>query len=179
MQGKNTLHKPALRLIEGAFQAPETWVWFCGHCGTPSARVEPPSPSARVCKSCEMGLLLEAREDTVPAPSDAFLVVDAALRVQALSTEAEVLLGVDEKGAVNSPLLELIAPADAEGSTPAGLAAAIAEAASGVDEPVRVFLRPGNMFGVRLRARIAPCGPPRAALVVLETVSPSLRAVTR
>ena len=179
MQGKNKLQKPALRLIEGAFQAPETWVWFCGHCGAPSAHVEPPLPGARVCNACGMGLLLEAREDTAPAPSDAFLVVDAALRVQALSAEAEVLLGVDEKSAVNSPLLELMAPADAEGSTPTGLAAAIAEAASGADEPVRVFLRPGNTFGVRLRARIAPCGPPRAALVVLDTVRPSLRAVTR
>ena len=132
-----------------------------------------------MCESCGLGLLLEAREDTIPRAADAFLVVDSALRVQALSAEAEVLLGVDEKLAVNSPILELIVPADAEAATPAGFAAAIAEAASGVDEPVRVFLRPGNTFGVRLRARIAPCGPPRAALVVLEAASPSLRAVTR
>ncbi len=126
-----------------------------------------------------MGLLLEAREDALPSASDAFLVVDSALRVQALSAGAEALLGVDEKTAVNSPVIELMVPADAESQTPAGLAAAIAEAASGADEPARVFLRPGNTFGVRLRARIAPCGPPRAALVVLEAARAGLHAVSR
>jgi hypothetical protein len=30
-------------------------------------------------------------------------------------------------------------------------------------------VRPWNTFGVRLQARIAPCGPPRAALIVLGT----------
>jgi hypothetical protein len=29
-------------------------------------------------------------------------------------------------------------------------------------------VRPANTFGIRLTARIATCGPPRAALVVLE-----------
>jgi hypothetical protein len=178
MQGKNTLQKPALKLIEGALQAPETWVWFCGRCAAPAPREDPPPPTARVCESCGMGVLLEAREDTAPAPSDAFLVVDSALRVQAMSAAAELLLGVDEKTAVNSPVVELMVPADAEGSTPAGFAAAIVEAASGADEPVKVFLRPGNTFGVRLRARIAPCGPPRAALVVLEPARPGLHAVS-
>jgi hypothetical protein len=33
---------------------------------------------------------------------------------------------------------------------------------------VSAFVRPWNTFGVRLRARVASCGPPRAALVVLE-----------
>ena len=42
----------------------------------------------------------------------------------------------------------------------------------------RAFVRPWNTFGVRMRARIATCGPPRAALIVLETGrGPSLRAV--
>ena len=47
-------------------------------------------------------------------------------------------------------------------------------------EPVHAFVRPWNTFGVRLRARIAPCGPPRAALVVLDP-SPArpLRALPR
>jgi hypothetical protein len=41
-------------------------------------------------------------------------------------------------------------------------------------------VRPWNTFGVRMRARIATCGPPRAALIVLDSGrSPTLRAVPR
>jgi len=41
------------------------------------------------------------------------------------------------------------------------------------------FVRPWNTFGVRLRARVASCGPPRAALVVLEhQQARSLRVVS-
>ena len=52
--------------------------------------------------------------------------------------------------------------------------------AEGNEEDIsRSFVRPWNTFGVRLRARIATCGPPRAALVVLENGRPpALRAVT-
>ena len=55
----------------------------------------------------------------------------------------------------------------------------IAMAADGQDpETSRSFVRPWNTFGVRMRARIATCGPPRAALVVLENARPpALRAV--
>ncbi|HEY6524495.1 MAG TPA: hypothetical protein VIY10_12035, partial [Solirubrobacteraceae bacterium] len=61
-----------------------------------------------------------------------------------------------------------------------GFAAAIAQASAGDDpDTSRSFVRPWNTFGVRLRARIATCGPPRAALVVLENGRPpALRAVT-
>jgi hypothetical protein len=65
-------------------------------------------------------------------------------------------------------VMQLLVPADAEAGRPARFAAALAEAASGADEPVSAFVRPWNTFGVRLRARVASCGPPRAALVVLE-----------
>ena len=45
-------------------------------------------------------------------------------------------------------------------------------------DTVIVTVRPWNTFGVRMRARIAPCGPPRAALVILEDpTSRPLRAV--
>ena len=47
----------------------------------------------------------------------------------------------------------------------------------GADSAI-VTVRPWNTFGVRMRARIAPCGPPRAALLVLEDpTSRPLRAV--
>ena len=47
-------------------------------------------------------------------------------------------------------------------------------------DTARAFVRPWNTFGVRMRARIATCGPPRAALIVLDSGrGPALRAVPR
>jgi PAS domain-containing protein len=131
-----------------------------------------------VCTSCGLGLLLETREDALPTDRDAFLVVDRALLVQAMSKQAESFLGLTEEMAINKPVAELLVPADAEAQGRTGFAAAVAQAAGGDDsEMARSFVRPWNTFGVRMRARIATCGPPRAALVVLEDGRPPLRAV--
>ena len=139
-----------------------------------------PAPTARVCTSCGLGLLLEAREDAIPDSRDAFLVVDSALLVQAMSREAQSLLDLSEEMAVNKPVAELLVPADAESQGPTGFAAAISQAADGQDpDTARSFVRPWNTFGVRLRARIATCGPPRAALIVLDSGRAPLRAVPR
>jgi PAS domain-containing protein len=121
-----------------------------------------------VCRSCGLGLLLETRRDVVPSDRDAFLVIDTALLIQAMSRRAQLLLAVSEEEAVNRSVAELLVPADTEAQGAAGFAAAIAEAARGGDDPSNVFVRPWNTFGVRMRARIAACGPPRAALVVLQ-----------
>jgi hypothetical protein len=103
-----------------------------------------------------------------------------SLSVQAMSREAQSLLGVTEEAAIDRPVAELLVPADTEAQGRTGFAAAIAQAAAGDDpDTSRNFVRPWNTFGVRLRARIATCGPPRAALVVLENGRPpALRAVT-
>jgi PAS domain S-box-containing protein len=132
-----------------------------------------------VCPACGLGLLLEAREDAVPEAQDAFLVVDSQLLVQAMSGAAQRFLGMTEEMAVNRPVSELLVPADAEAEGRGSFAAAVAQAADGEDqETSRRFVRPWNTFGVRMRARIATCGPPRAALVVLEDGAPRrLRAV--
>jgi PAS domain-containing protein len=159
--------RPALRLVEGGVQAIE-WAWFCGHCAAPAPSGQPPAPTARVCRSCGLGLLLESRRDVVPTDREAFLVIDSSLLIQAMSRRAQTLLAVSEEEAVNRPVAELLVPADAEAQAAAGFAAAIAEAARGADDPANVFVRPWNTFGVRMRARISSCGPPRAALVVLQ-----------
>src|ERR1700685_3611333 len=87
---------PALRLVEAAAAAPIEFTWFCGHCAAPSRGDEPPAPLARVCRSCGLGVMLEARTDIVPSARDAFLVIDSSLLVQAMSRRAEVMLGVTE-----------------------------------------------------------------------------------
>jgi len=161
------MSRPTLRLVEAPAQAPVEWAWFCGHCAVQTPGSDPPAPVARVCRSCGLGLLLETRVDAVPQRHDAFLVVDSALLVQAVSIEAERLLGVEEEMAVNQPVAQLVVPADAEARGASGFAAAVAEVMTD-DEPVQAYVRPWNTFGVRMRAKIAACGPPRAALVVLD-----------
>jgi PAS domain-containing protein len=156
-----------LTLVQSAVADPIEFTWFCGHCAAPSRGDEPPAPLARVCRSCGLGVMLEARTDIVPSARDAFLVIDSSLLVQAMSRRAEAMLGVTEDGAVNRPVVQLLVPADAEAGR-TRFAAALVEAAAGADEPANAFVRPWNTFGVRLRAKIASCGPPRAALVVLE-----------
>jgi hypothetical protein len=173
------MQRPALTLVEGGIDTAVTYQWFCGHCAAPSPSGSAPAPTARVCSSCGLGLLLEAREDAIPDSRDAFLVVDSSLLVQAMSREAQSLLDRSEEMAIDKPVSELLVPADAEAQGRVGFAAAISEAADGQDpETARSFVRPWNTFGVRMRARIATCGPPRAALIVLDSGRPrALRAV--
>ncbi len=159
---------PALRLVEAAGGKTVQWSWFCGHCAA-SAPAGAPARAARVCRSCGLGLLIETRSEVVPTERDAFLVIDRALQVQAMSRGAQILLAVSEQEVVNRPVSDLLIPADAEAHGRAGFAASIAAAARGSDDPISAIVRPWNTFGIRMRARVAPCGPPRAALVVLQT----------
>jgi PAS domain-containing protein len=172
--------RTALTLVSGGMpDVAVEWRWFCGHCAAPSPSGSAPPPTARVCASCGLGLLLETREDAVPDSRDAFLVVDSRLLVQAMSREAQTLLGLTEEAAIDKPVAELLVPADAESQARAGFAAVIAQAADGQDpDSARAFVRPWNTFGVRLRAKVATCGPPRAALIVLDGGRPpALRAI--
>lgn len=177
MNGPATAIRPELRLVHGAVEAPVEWSWFCGHCAERAPGDAPPVPNARVCRSCGLGLLIETRTDAAPESNDAFLIVDGSMHVHGLSRQAEQLLGLREDLAVNRPLSELLVPADAEAGSSSALAAAVADAVARGGEPLGVFVRPANTFGVRVRARIVPCGPPRAALIVLESDRPRLRVV--
>ncbi len=96
------------------------------------------------------------------------MVVDNTMSVCAVSGAAETLLATTETDAVNRHVTELLVPADAETQGPENLAVAVTWAARGDEGAHSVTVRPSNTFGVRLRARIAPCGPPRAALLVFE-----------
>ena len=95
----------------------------------PSRGVQPPPPNARVCGSCGLGLLLEARRMPSRADRDAFLVVDSLLLVQAMSRHAETFLGVTEEArSIDKPVAELLVPADAEARAGRRFAAALVEA---------------------------------------------------
>lgn len=156
----------ALALVPRSNEETEQPIWFCGHCGERPALSGAPALDARVCQSCGLGLLLETGANAAPKPGGAFLVLDRSLSVCAVSSGAETLLATAETEAVNHHVTELLVPAESEGGR--HLASAVTWAARGEEEFRDVFVRPANLFGVRIRARIARCGPPQAALLVFE-----------
>jgi hypothetical protein len=141
--------------------------WFCGRC---AERFDGPDSMSvpRVCPSCSLGMVLQAPTSAIPAPDASFLIVDSSLSVQAVSAHAERTLDVTEERAVNRHVTELLIPGEAEPKAGSGLAAAITAAAAGDQREERVAVRPSNTFGIRMLARIVGCGPPRAALIVLD-----------
>ena len=154
-----------LAVVPDATPSDSPQVSFCSHCG---ARPAGEDDASRVCHSCGMGLILQAPAEVAPGVGDSFLVLDGSLSVCAVSAAAEGLLATRETDAVNRHITELLVPADAEAQGPANLAVAVTWAARGDDAARRVVVRPTNTFGVRLKARIASCGPPAAALVVFD-----------
>ena len=161
-----------MKLVDTA--GPETTEthWFCGYCGT-AANGAPPLPMSRVCEHCAAGLLLEAPADVAPDCNDAFLVVDARLTVQAVSRRAEQIFGVVEAEVTDHPITELLTDADVEIDDSQSFGAALLSAALDDEGRRSTFVRPRDAYGIRIRARISHCGPPRAALIVLETPGPS------
>jgi PAS domain-containing protein len=139
---------------------------FCGHCGRPPEVTEA-QPATRVCRRCGLGLVLQAPKGIAPQVVEPFVVVDSRLEVCAVSRKAEDLLGVPETRAVNRKISEFLIPAEAEASRPEDLLTQLVVAATSQEDAHTVVVRPVGEFGVRYRARIGPCGPPRAALIVL------------
>lgn len=155
-----------LRLSDGG--GPAAWretQRFCGHCAAEPGR-DVPRP-ARVCEECGLGIVLEAAADAAPRPDEPFLVVDSALTVCAVSRRAEELLGVLELEAIHHHVGELLVSAQGDGAAHQLLDALIAGGA-GREGGEDIVVRPANTFGIRLRARVAPCGPPSAMLLVLR-----------
>jgi hypothetical protein len=159
--------RSALALVPDTLPEPSPSVWFCSHCGSQHGTDED-EPDSRVCDDCGLGLLLQTRSDVAPRDGGAFLVLDRSLSVCAVSEAAERLLATRETDAVHRHLTELLVTADAESQGRSSLASAVTWAASGDSASHTVTVRPANTFGIRLTARIAGCGPPRAALLVFD-----------
>ena len=165
------LPSPTLRLVEPAVPETAETHWFCGYCGAaPTGAV--PTPMSRVCEHCASGLLLEAPADVAPDSNDPFLIVDSRLTVQAVSRRAEQIFGVVEADVTDHPIAELITDADVEVDDSQSFAAALLSAALDDEGRHSTFVRPRDAYGIRIRARVSHCGPPRAALIVLETPGP-------
>jgi PAS domain-containing protein len=156
----------ALRPVEVDERGHEV-ISFCGHCAMPPGPLRHAPPS-RVCGHCGLGLVLQATVDLAPRPDEPFLVIDTTLSVCAVSAAAEELLGIDETQAVNKHVADFLVPADANAPSAENLLALLVDVASGFGESRTTIVRPRQEFGVRFKARIGPCGPPHAALLVLS-----------
>jgi hypothetical protein len=142
-------------------------IHFCSRCGCPAEQA-PGRPEARrrVCDQCGMGMVLSCPRDALPGDASAFLIVDHELEVRAVSKAAERYFG-KEGELIGNPLLELV-------TSPLGddqLARKAATAAQRTTDPVIMPLRLASPKGSdvgTMAARIATCGPPRAALITVE-----------
>ena len=145
---------------------------FCTRCGIIAAEPEVhgvPFGFDRVCGRCGMGVMLTTPRQALPGPGAAFAVVTREGRISAVSEAAEPLIG-EEAGLVGMPIGSALASADGDDH----LARQVARAAGAGREVARANLTPVLQPAgrpTRLTARIANCGPPRAALLVLERAS--------
>ena len=123
----------------------------------------------RVCQRCGMGVMLSAPSVALADAGAAFVVVTRQGRISAVSEAAERLVG-EEPGLLGMPVTTAVTSPTDE----AQLLRSLARAAGGGREIVRgPVIHAGQRSGRpgKMNARIAGCGPPRAALLVLEQAS--------
>jgi hypothetical protein len=140
---------------------------FCSRCGHPAD--EPagrPELRRRICERCEEGMLLSCSRDALPGDAAAFVICTYDLSVTAVSQAGERIFG-KEQDVVGGSLLSLVTSplGDDQLARHAGLAAQ--RACDPVVMPLRLASADAEKVGT-LAARIATCGPPRAALLTVE-----------
>jgi len=142
---------------------------FCSRCGQPSEeppRNGKPAERDRVCTDCGMGLMLTCSRKALPGEAAAFLVVAVDLLVGAVSKGAEKIFGL-ENDLLGTPLLDIV-------TSPMGDSELTTKVARATQRPIEPHVMPvrrrsGTKAAVgTMAARIATCGPPRAALVTVE-----------
>jgi hypothetical protein len=113
-----------------------------------------------------MGVLLTCSRDALPGDAAAFLICTYDLGVTAVSLAGERFFGREDE-VVGRHLLDLVMSplGDDQLTRHAGLAAQ--RACDPVIMPLRLTSSKADEVGM-LAARIATCGPPRAALVTVE-----------
>ena len=142
---------------------------FCTRCA--ASAEEPEAQSVpfgfdRVCGRCGMGIMLTAPKKALAGPGAALVIVTREGRISAVSEAAEPLIG-EERGLLGMPIGSALTSTEGDDR----LARQVARAAGAGREVAAATLTPVLQAGdtpTRLNARIASCGPPRAALLVLE-----------
>ena len=151
---------------EGDEQAPP--IRFCSRCGHPSE--EPPQRTpvhGRVCGRCGMGLMLTCSRDALPGDAAAFVIAMFDLSVSAVSEAGERIFG-REQTLVGRSVLELVGSPLGDEQLARHVGRAAQRACDPVVMPVRLQANERLQRVGTMAARIATCGPPRAALVTVE-----------
>jgi hypothetical protein len=141
---------------------------FCSRCGHPSD--EPPhrpNLRGRVCDSCGMGMMLTCSRDALPGDAAAFLIATFDLTISAVSEAGEKIFG-SEQSLVGLHVLDLIGSPMGDDQLARHVGQAAQRACDPVVMPVRLHSAKHSGNVGTLAARIATCGPPRAALVTVE-----------
>lgn len=141
---------------------------FCSRCGYPSE--DPPGElqsQKRVCGRCGMGMILSCPRDALPGEAAAFLILDYELNVTAVSEAAERYFG-KEKALIGTHLLELVTSPLGDDQLARKASVAAQRPCEPVVMPVRLAAADSSSKVGTLAARIATCGPPRAALLTVE-----------
>jgi hypothetical protein len=137
---------------------------FCSYCGyPPMGRWR--SLAHRVCMRCQMGTVLRAPPGLQPRFYEPFVIVDSGLRLQAVSRHAEVMLAVDEPAAVDVPLEEFLVCRNVQDQL--DLRGLVSSAVGGSRLATRMELRSVGDPAIEVVARVAGCGPPPAAVLIL------------
>src|SRR5439155_3412505 len=140
---------------------------FCSRCGQPSE--EPPHRPdlrGRVCGHCGMGLVLTCGRDAMPGAAAAFVIVNFDLSVSAVSEAGETVFG-PEQTLVGMGLLDFVTSPLGDDHLARNVGHAAQRACDPIVMPVRLRSERARSVGT-MAARIATCGPPRAALVTVE-----------
>ena len=140
---------------------------FCSRCGHPSE--EPPQRPelrGRVCERCGMGMMLTCSREALPGDAAAFLIATYDMGVSAVSHAGERIFGPEQK-LVGTSVLELVYSPLGNDQLARHVGTAAQRACEPVVMPVRLKGEDADRVGT-MAARIATCGPPRAALVTVE-----------
>ena len=113
-----------------------------------------------------MGVVLSCERDALPGQAAAFVILDYQLRVRAVSEAGERYFGAQDE-LVGATLLELVSSPLGNDQLARSAALAAQRSCDPVVLPVRLLSRSAPGIGT-MAARIATCGPPRAALLTVE-----------
>lgn len=140
----------------------------CTRCATAADNADHSAPYGfdRVCGRCGMGVMLSTPRKALPDSGAALLVVTRDGRISAVSEAAERLVG-EEAGLLGMPITTVVTSPDDEPHLLRTLTRAAGGRREIVELPV-IHAAQRNARPGRLNARVASCGPPRAALLVLE-----------
>lgn len=142
---------------------------FCTYCGyPPMGRWR--SRAHRVCLRCARGVVLRSAPGFQPRFDEPFVIVDDHLRLQAISHHAETVLRVEAAAAMDAPLDRFLHSANGD-QNHSRLGKLITRVIGGATLASTVELRTVGDPRIGFDVRIAACGPPPAALLLLTSVA--------